>query len=53
LQWDRKGGVVLGGGLQVTFHHVILKAQGGSDKPDNLLALDGGCHDVFHGIKSE
>jgi hypothetical protein len=53
LQWDRKGGVLLGGGMDVTFHHVIYKSQGGSDKPDNLLALDGGCHDVFHGIKSK
>lgn len=52
LQWTRRGGIVYGAGLEVTYHHVTLKSQGGSDEPENLLAECQGCHDIEHGIKS-
>jgi hypothetical protein len=37
-------------------HHYILKSQGGSDEPDNLLPLCGGedsCHDAVHAEEIE
>ena len=36
-------------GLQI--HHIIKRSQGGSDMPDNLIALCWKCHAVAHGMK--
>lgn len=34
-------------GLDV--HHVVLRSLGGSDEPENLIALCRGCHESVHG----
>ena len=37
----------------VDIHHILFKSQGGSDEPENLIALCTGdnesCHDQAHG----
>jgi 5-methylcytosine-specific restriction endonuclease McrA len=33
-------------------HHRVKRSQGGSDVPENLVWLCGGCHDGEHGIRS-
>jgi 5-methylcytosine-specific restriction endonuclease McrA len=36
----------------VNIHHILFKSQGGSDEPENLIALctgDNSCHDIAHG----
>ena len=36
-------------GLQL--HHVILRSQGGTDYPHNLITLCWRCHAVAHGVR--
>ena len=31
-------------------HHIILRSQGGSDDPDNLICLCPRCHNYAHGL---
>jgi len=37
------------GAVAVDIHHVRFKSQGGTDKINNLIALDRNCHDIAHG----
>ena len=32
----------------INVHHVIVRADGGTDKPDNLITLCGKCHRAYH-----
>ena len=34
--------------LATDIHHIIYKSQGGSDNPDNLIALCRDCHNKAH-----
>lgn len=34
-------------------HHMRLRSQGGSDDPENLLAVCNRCHDWIHGHRDE
>jgi 5-methylcytosine-specific restriction endonuclease McrA len=34
-------------------HHVIRQSQGGTNDPDNLINLCGGCHDYVHQFVAE
>lgn len=36
-------------GLQI--HHVVLRSQGGTDHPQNLITLCWKCHAVAHGTR--
>ena len=36
-------------GLQI--HHVVLRSQGGTDYPQNLITLCWKCHAVAHGVR--
>jgi 5-methylcytosine-specific restriction endonuclease McrA len=33
---------------ELEVHHIVFRSQGGTDSPDNLLALDILCHRAVH-----
>lgn len=37
--------------LAVDLHHRILRSQGGTDEPSNLILVCRNCHELFHAKK--
>ncbi len=38
---------------QLDLHHIVSKAKGGSDAPDNLVTWCKNCHDAWHELNND